>query len=273
MSWRSFRRHWKANYPHLKVSTKREDICNNCFVVANASKYNFAAAHLEEVSLGSMAKDVLCIDCNEDEDEFSDDGDHDLILLGSQDGSSIGLGVRGGEEAANSVELEGVINMTIEYNSVEYTTKEKRTAGITIPQFQQAVRHVVTAKAQRKYLNAAAAEAVEHCRTNINHEQRHYTFICDYAQNMSYPQLSDEQAGETYYFTPCSVYVFGMVDCAHAYADEQGIPEGSHMYAHVYEEAVGAKGGNNVASLILRTLEKNRHTSQRQERRQTITFL
>jgi hypothetical protein len=48
MSWRSFQRHWKPNYPHLKVSTQREDVCSHCFVVANASKYNFAAAHLEE---------------------------------------------------------------------------------------------------------------------------------------------------------------------------------------------------------------------------------
>jgi hypothetical protein len=47
-----------------------------------------------------------------------------------------------------------------------------------------------------------------------------------------------------------------MVDCAHVYSDEQGIPEGNHMYAHVYEEAVDEKGGNNVASLILRTLHK-----------------
>ena len=136
VSWRSFRRHWKANYPHLKVSTKREDICNHCFVVANASKYNFAAAHLEEVSLGSMAKDVLCIDCNEDEEDFSDDGEDDLISLGSQDGSTVGLGVTGGKQAATVVALEGVVNMMIEYNSVEYATKEKRTAGITIPQFQ-----------------------------------------------------------------------------------------------------------------------------------------
>ena len=83
------------------------------------------------------------------------------------------------------------------------------------------------AKAQRKYLNVDAAEAVEHFRSKINHEQCHYTVICDYAQNMSYPQLSDEQAGETYYFTPCSVYDFGVVDCTHSYANEQGIPKGN----------------------------------------------
>ena len=46
------------------------------------------------------------------------------------------------------------------------------------------------------------------------------------------------------------------MDCAHAYADKQGIPDGNHVYANVYKEAVGAKGGNNVASLTLRTLHK-----------------
>jgi hypothetical protein len=97
VSWRSFRRYWKANYPHLIVSTKQEDICSHCFVVANASKYNFSAAHLEEVSLGSMSKDLLCVECNKEADDFQDDNEDDLLSLDSGDGSSVGLGVTGGE--------------------------------------------------------------------------------------------------------------------------------------------------------------------------------
>ena len=46
------------------------------------------------------------------------------------------------------------------------------------------------------------------------------------------------------------------MDCAHVYTDKEGIPDRNHMYANVYKEAVGAKGGNNVASLTLRTLHK-----------------
>jgi hypothetical protein len=95
------------------------------------------------------------------------------------------LGVTRGKQPVTVAVAEGVVDMVIEYDSMEYATKEKWTAGISIDQFQQAVRHVVMAKAQRKYLNAAAAEAVEHCRSNINHEQCHYTFICDYVQNLS----------------------------------------------------------------------------------------
>jgi hypothetical protein len=38
--------------------------------------------------------------------------------------------------------------MTIEHDSMEYETKKKQTAGISIDQFQQAVRHVVVAKAR-----------------------------------------------------------------------------------------------------------------------------
>ena len=72
-------------------------MCNHCFVMANASKYNFAAVCFEELLLGSMAKDVLCVECNKDEEDFPDDYNDDLLSLDSQDGSSVGLGVtRGG---------------------------------------------------------------------------------------------------------------------------------------------------------------------------------
>ncbi len=114
--------------------------------------------------------------------------------------------------------------MIIEFDSVEYATKVKWTVGILIDQFQQAVRHVVMAKAQSKYPNGAVAEAVKHYRSKMNDGQCQYTFICDYAPSMNHPELLDKQTWETYCFTPCSIYIFGMVDCAHAYVDEKGIP-------------------------------------------------
>jgi hypothetical protein len=95
MSWQSFQRHWKDKYPHLKVSTKQEDTCNHCFIVVNATKYNFAAACLEELSLGSMAKDVLCVECNKEAEDFLDDNKDNLLSLGSGDDSSVDLGVLG----------------------------------------------------------------------------------------------------------------------------------------------------------------------------------
>jgi hypothetical protein len=43
----------------------------------------------------------------------------------------------------------------------------------------------------------------------------------------------------------------GMVDHAHKYPDGR---VGEHMHIHVYTDAVGKKGANNVASLIMKTL-------------------
>jgi len=59
VSWRTFHLFWAREFPHLKVSRKREDICNLCFIFAtrNQRKYiptdddNFSV--LSEVSRNS----------------------------------------------------------------------------------------------------------------------------------------------------------------------------------------------------------------------------
>ncbi len=54
-----------------------------------------------------------------------------------------------------------------------------------------------------------------------------------------------EQPGDTFYFSPLAVYCFGLVDASVS-------PEQLHCYG--YTEDQGAKGGNNVASLLLRAV-------------------
>ena len=56
--------------------------------------------------------------------------------------------------------------------------------------------------------------------------------------------FGNEQPSEIYYYYPIAVYAFGIVN----YADEQ-------MNAYVYHEGEGAKGGNNVCSLVYKNLE------------------
>ena len=53
------------------------------------------------------------------------------------------------------------------------------------------------------------------------------------------PHFGGEQPGDTYYFSPLTVNVFGVCD----YATEL-------LNAYVYTEAEGEKGGNNVVSLV-----------------------
>jgi len=78
-------------------------------------------------------------------------------------------------------------------------------------------------------------------------EERTITVIVDFAQNMELPLFGAEQPGETYYYTPLTINAFGIVDCS---------VEPVHLHYYLYEEFVGRKGGNNVASLIMLYLQQ-----------------
>jgi hypothetical protein len=102
------------------------------------------------------------------------------------------------------------------------------------------------ARAQRQLVNEKIKLAREQC--NNPHSERTYTFIVDYGQNMELPFFGACQPGDTYYYTPLTVYNLGLVDVSHE--------DGDHLYCHLYKEGEGQKGGNNVASLIMKSLKK-----------------
>ena len=79
-----------------------------------------------------------------------------------------------------------------------------------------------------------------------------YTFVVDYGQNMELPLFNEQQAGATYYLSPMTANNLGIVNHAHKYPSGT---VGEHMHCHVYTDAVGKKGANNVASLIMKTLK------------------
>jgi hypothetical protein len=70
---------------------------------------------------------------------------------------------------------------------------------------------------------------------------------------MELPVFNSEQPGATYYYSPMTVNNLGIVDHAHVYPEGK---VGEHMHCHVYTDAVGKKGANNVASLIMKTLRQ-----------------
>ncbi len=69
---------------------------------------------------------------------------------------------------------------------------------------------------------------------------------------MEMPGFGGNQLGDTYYFTPLSVYNLGVVDCAHVLSGETD--QKNHMHCHVYYEGVASKGSNNVELLFLKIL-------------------
>jgi hypothetical protein len=108
----------------------------------------------------------------------------------------------------------------------------------------KAYKHVENAQKQRDLFNLKVEEARSDAALLVPHRHRRYCLVADYCQNMALPHFGGEQPGETYYFSPLSIYCFGMVD-----------PTVDKLYAHLYSEGQGQKGGNNVASLIIKTLK------------------
>ena len=103
--------------------------------------------------------------------------------------------------------------------------------------------HVEQAKIQRELFNNKTKEAKE--TQSLPRCERTVTWVLDFAQNMSLPQFGSEQPGQTYYLCPLNVYVFGIVDTA----DDK-------LYAKVYGEDIAGKGGNCVASMIMKHVEQ-----------------
>jgi hypothetical protein len=117
----------------------------------------------------------------------------------------------------------------------------------------QAAAHMKMARAQRAFYQAKVADAVADATVRTEHLVRRYTFVVDYEQNMELPMYNKEQPGCTYYFSPVSVYNLGAVNHTHIY-DDGRVSE--HLHCHVYTEGDGKKGSNNVALLIMKTLQK-----------------
>jgi hypothetical protein len=102
-----------------------------------------------------------------------------------------------------------------------------------------ASKHVESAQKQRHLYQRKKAEAMATLTSPT--EDRVLTFVADYAQNMYIPNYAGEQPGETYYYSPLNVYVFGIVDCC---------VSPHKLHAMIYTEDQGKKGGNNVVSLL-----------------------
>ena len=98
---------------------------------------------------------------------------------------------------------------------------------------------------------AYTARAVAHAQAELPHNKRSYCLVADYGQNMENSSFNWEQPGCAYYYSPVSVYNFGVVDHSHVYPDSH---IGEHLHSHVYHEGNGKKGVNNVASLLMKTM-------------------
>ena len=99
----------------------------------------------------------------------------------------------------------------------------------------------------RKLAKKRSDEAKESKTRNDLPKDQVHTFTIDYAQNLAIPWFGKkDQPNQLYYMTPLTVNLFGMFDNSF---------EKENLFAYVYREDEGNKGGNNVASLIIKQLK------------------
>jgi hypothetical protein len=105
-----------------------------------------------------------------------------------------------------------------------------------------AALHVEMAQQQRELYRQKKKEAI--ATIDKRPAEKVLCYVADYAQNLPIPNFASEQPGATYYYSPLSIYCFGVVDASV-----------DRLTAWLYSEAQAAKGGNNVASLLWAQLE------------------
>jgi hypothetical protein len=101
------------------------------------------------------------------------------------------------------------------------------------------------AKLMHELAQKRAQGAKEDHAKNVRHANKRYCLICDYAQNLGIPYFGSEQPGNTYYHSPLTLHLFGIVDISRS---------PNRLDCYCYHEFTGKKGSNNVASLLMNYL-------------------
>ena len=112
-----------------------------------------------------------------------------------------------------------------------------------------AAKHVMMAWKQRLLFIKKKEDAKRDARKKVKQDERVYTFVADFAQNMYLPNFSAEQPGSTYYYSPLNVYPFGVVD---------GSTEPTELTAHVYYEGTLTLSLSSLMLLLLSSTLTNR---------------
>ena len=111
---------------------------------------------------------------------------------------------------------------------------------------EEMASHIQQYTTQRDYANKRMEEARVDAIGEPDPKKRRICLTIDMGQNMGLTNPSAEQPGDTYYFSPLTIFVFGVVD-------NSRIKEGRDtMKAYVWAEGEGKRGANNIASCLLK---------------------
>jgi hypothetical protein len=93
-----------------------------------------------------------------------------------------------------------------------------------------------------------AQEAKDDIDNGVLHPDKRYCMVCYYAINFGIPHFRKEQPGNTYYYLPFTINLFGLVDILRS-------PKKLDCYA--YREFTGKKRSKNAASLLMHNLHQH----------------
>ena len=152
--------------------------------------------------------------------------------IGILEGDSIGI-------------LEGDVDMVGDKQEEEeerYYLREEQGLGNVVV-INKLRLHINEARSMRKEARIGVGQAKDDTHNKVPVQQMHIVAIVDFCQNVQLPSHKKDQPGETYFFVPLNIFVLGIVDWN---------SEKDHLHAYMYTEAEGGKGGNLVASLIMK---------------------
>jgi hypothetical protein len=144
VSYASFFNYWMAEFPHIKTSNAREDICNECFIFV--MRYKYAA-------FGNIADEF-----NSDDDDLSEWSDSEY-----EDGCRTAAGLK-----------DDLVGTDITLDDEEIVPAGLSNHDVTEEMIMNSVKHVRMAKAQRQYLQRREEEAIDDAKNNVDHSERRY---------------------------------------------------------------------------------------------------
>jgi hypothetical protein len=262
---------------HLKVNKPSEDICGYCYRFHNRHKYSTnlksAATGAEEGggSTQNSEQSNPIGDSTENADATENAANTTEIITehnaaDATENPADASGITAQQDAADATEITATAGTEVSTatagteviaetgNYVNELTVIPAEAAATTEQEKieqlllEAAEHVKMARAQRSLLNAKVEKAREDSQNQVSHATRTRTLVVDYGQNMAMLWFGASQPGEVYYYTPLNTYNLGIVNTSHS--------EDPNPPKKLLLEGQGAKGGDNGASLIMKTLHR-----------------
>jgi hypothetical protein len=150
-----------------------------------------------------------------------------------------------GEDSDSDIEDDNAPIPT-EGERLALETKQIARDAETLETAKMIKQHIEDSTSMRELCQKAIEDSKYSTKENVEDEEKVVTIVVDYCQNMEMPFFGKDQPGETYYYTPKTINLLGIVDCSQ---------EKEILHAYAYSEEEGGKGGNNVASLIMKHLQ------------------